>query len=162
MTVYSPAEDSYLLASALPEDLQGLKCLEIGTGSGFIAEKMLEKGAEKVTAVDINPEAVKQASQRLKDFENAEVFQSDMFQEIENSFDLIVFNPPYLPGEASEVGDEEIWSGGEKGTEVTGKFTLPYPGAPQGGAALSSASDIGAGARVPGGAPGAGEFDGGC
>ena len=129
MTVYSPGNDTYLMASVLEdEDLEGLKCLEIGTGSGFLAEKMLEQGAEKVVAVDINSEAVEEASKRLQKFDNFEVFRSDMFDEVEGKFDLVVFNPPYLPSEASEIGDEEIWSGGEKGVEVTEKFLDEVPG----------------------------------
>jgi len=122
MTVYSPSEDSFLLESALPDSLNGKTCLEIGTGSGYIAEKMLEKNAEKVVAVDINPEAVKEASERLEDFEKVEVFESDLFESVQGEFDVVVFNPPYLPGEASEIGDEEIWSGGEEGGEVTERF----------------------------------------
>lgn len=122
MTVYSPAEDTYLLASVIPDDLEDKNCLEIGTGSGYIAEEIAEKNPEKVTAVDINPEAVKEASERLKDFENTEIFVSDLFDSVKGKFDVIVFNPPYLPGEASNIGDEEIWSGGEKGGEVTERF----------------------------------------
>lgn len=122
MTVYSPAEDTYLLASVLPDDLEGKRCMEIGTGSGYIAEEIAEKNPEKVTAVDINSEAVKEASERLKDFENTEIFVSDLFDSVKGKFDVIVFNPPYLPGETSEIGDEEIWSGGKKGREVTERF----------------------------------------
>ncbi len=123
MTVYRPGEDTYLLASVIEhKDLKDLDCLEIGTGSGFIAEKMLENGAQKVTAVDINPEAVEKASERLSGHESAEVFRSDMFQNVEEKYDIIVFNPPYLPSEASRIGDEEIWAGGEKGVEASEKF----------------------------------------
>lgn len=122
MTVYSPAEDTYLLASVLPDDLEGKRCMEIGTGSGYIAEEIAKKNPEKVTAVDINSEAVKEASERLKDFENTEIFVSDLFDSVKGKFDVIVFNPPYLPGETSEIGDEEIWSGGKKGREVTERF----------------------------------------
>lgn len=123
MTVYEPAEDSFLLASVIQDkDLEGLKCLEVGTGSGFLAEKMLENNAEKVVAVDINPEAVKQASNRLSGYSDVDVFESDMFGNIHGRFDLIVFNPPYLPEEASKLGDEEIWSGGAKGRQITERF----------------------------------------
>ena len=122
MTVYSPAEDTFLIESALPDDLEGKNCLEIGTGSGYLSEVMAQRNPEKVVAVDINPEAVEEASERLEDFENVEVFESDLFESVDGVFDIIVFNPPYLPGEASEIGDEEIWSGGKEGKEVTEKF----------------------------------------
>jgi release factor glutamine methyltransferase len=123
MTVYKPGEDSFLVAEQLEKlDLEGKKCLDMGTGSGFLAEKMLEQGARKVHAVDVNPEAVEKASGRLEGYEEAEVYRSDLFSEVDGKFDLIVFNPPYLPAEEQEIGDEEIWSGGEEGVEVLEEF----------------------------------------
>lgn len=122
MTVYKPGEDSYMLKNYVSElELEGCKALDMGTGTGLIAMEMAEKGAE-VTAVDINPEAV--GSVRKKASENnldVEVKRSDLFENISEKFDIIVFNPPYLPGD-SGIGDEEIWRGGEKGVELTEKF----------------------------------------
>jgi release factor glutamine methyltransferase len=123
MTVYTPGEDSYLVAEQLEDlDLEDKKCLDMGTGSGFLAEKMLKQGARKVHAADLNPEAVEKTSDRLEKFENAEVYRSDLFSEVEGKFDVIVFNPPYLPAEEQEIGDEEIWSGGKEGVEVLEEF----------------------------------------
>jgi release factor glutamine methyltransferase len=122
MTVYEPAEDSFLLRDYISElELEGKKVLDMGTGSGVIALEMAEKGAE-VTAVDKNPEAVKTVDRKAAEKEiEIEARESDLFENVEEKFDLIAFNPPYLPGEKG-VGDEEIWRGGEKGTELTEKF----------------------------------------
>ena len=95
----------------------------MGTGNGEIALKAAEKGAD-VTAADINPEAIEYSSRKaekkgLKD--RIKFKETDLFQEIEDKFDIVIFNPPYLPGE-EDIGDQEIWQGGEKGTEVTEKF----------------------------------------
>ncbi|MFT4867588.1 MAG: release factor glutamine methyltransferase [Candidatus Nanohaloarchaea archaeon] len=122
MTVYEPAEDSFLLKNYVSElDLEGKKTLDIGTGSGIIALEMAESGA-RVTAVDINPAAVEETRRRADEegFE-IDVIESGLFENVEESFDLITFNPPYLPGEEG-AGDEEIWRGGETGIELTEKF----------------------------------------
>ncbi len=124
MTVYSPGEDSFLLENFLEDlELEGKKVLDMGTGSGIQAIKAAEKGAD-VTAADINPEALEEARENASEKnveERIDFVESDLFENIEGKFDLIVFNPPYLPGEEG-VGDEEIWRGGEKGIEVTERF----------------------------------------
>lgn len=125
MTVYQPREDSRLLAKhVLERDLQGLKCLDMGTGTGIIAEKMVASGAEQVTAVDVNPEAVEEASQKTQGLDNVEVKSSDLFENIEGEFDLIAFNPPYLPGDKldEDLDGREIWRGGDSGEEFTEEF----------------------------------------
>lgn len=125
MTVYQPREDSNLLAKQILEkDLEGMRCLDMGTGSGIIAEKMIRVGAEHVVAADINPEAVEEASEKLEDKENVEVVESDLFENVEGKFDLIAFNPPYLPGDEldEDMEDREIWRGGDSGEEFTEEF----------------------------------------
>lgn len=125
MSVYPPREDSYFLKQYLADiELEGKDVLEIGCGSGILSVAMAEKGAE-VAAVDINPEAVEATEERAQESDiDVDVFLSDMFEEVEGRFDLIVFNPPYLPGRKME-GDEK-WRGGEKGVEVTERFIDRY------------------------------------
>ncbi len=122
MTVYSPREDSYLLKSYIEEkDLEGKKLLDMGTGSGIQAVTAAEKGAD-VSAVDINPEAVETVRRKASEQDlDIEVRESDLFENVDKKFDIIVFNPPYLPGKEG-IGDEEIWRGGNTGLEVTEKF----------------------------------------
>ncbi len=124
MTVYTPGEDSFFFENFLEGlDMEGKKVLDMGTGSGILAVKAAEKGAE-VTAADINPEAVEKAEEKAAEegFEDRIDFvQSDLFSNIDGKFDLVLFNPPYLPGEEG-IGDEEIWRGGERGTELTERF----------------------------------------
>ncbi|WEL23523.1 HemK2/MTQ2 family protein methyltransferase [Candidatus Nanohalovita haloferacivicina] len=123
MTIYQPSEDTYLLRDYLKENIQleNKKFLEIGTGNGEIALLAAQKNAE-VTASDINREALQQLNEKAEEKGlNVEIIYSDLFEDIEGLYDVIVFNPPYLPGEKG-IGDEEIWRGGEKGIEVTKKF----------------------------------------
>lgn len=124
MTVYQPREDSELLAKAVLEmDLsEGDRCLDMGTGTGFIASKMVDSGAGQVLAVDVNPEAVQEASEKLEDHENVEVRESDLFENVDGVFDLIAFNPPYLPDDEEDVDDDGMWVGGETGEELTEEF----------------------------------------
>jgi len=125
MTVYQPREDSNLLAKQILEkDLDGMRCLDMGTGSGIIAGKMVRSGAENVVAADINPEAVKEASEKLSDAENVNVVESDLFENVDGKFDIIAFNPPYLPGDEvdEDMEGREIWRGGDSGEEFTEEF----------------------------------------
>lgn len=122
MTVYKPGEDTYLLLNYLEkQDLEDKKFLDMGTGNGEIALKAAEKGA-KVTAADINPEAIKYAREKAKEKGlDIEFIESDLFENIEDKYDIIAFNPPYLPGKKG-LGDEKIWRGGKKGIKTTEQF----------------------------------------
>jgi len=131
--VYSPAEDSWLLEKCiLKENLEGKKCLDLGTGSGIQSIAMLKAGAEEVLAVDINSFALKEAEKNIKDFikENKKsktqfpghllgLQKSDLFSTIKTKFDFIAFNPPYVSS------DEVKWvdlDGGKNGRIVIDKF----------------------------------------
>ena len=98
--VYDPGDDSFLLVdAALREASPGEKVLEIGTGSGIVS--LFVKDIADVVATDINPEAARNA--RLN---GVQVIRTDLFNGICGKFDLVIFNPPYLP-----TADEERLSG---------------------------------------------------
>jgi len=125
MEVYPVAEDSWLLKEAiLKENLKGKKCLDMGTGSGIQSRAMVKAGAEIVTAVDINPDAIMKArknNEKIKD--KITFFEGDLFSFIHNNpsekFDLIAFNPPYVPSEGIKWKDTD---GGEGGREIINIF----------------------------------------
>ncbi len=118
--IYRPREDSYLLKEYIESlDLEGKKLLDVGTGTGILAVAAAEKGAE-VVASDINPEALEIARENALDREvddRIEFVESDLFENIEDRFDVIVFNPPYLPG-----NDYRELEGGKTGVELTERF----------------------------------------
>ena len=119
--IYEPREDSYLLQKYVEMYSKG-SVLDMGTGSGIQAITASKK-AKEVVAVDINPEAVKQTKLALEieKIKNVKVLQSDLFQNVQRKkFDLICFNPPYLPKE-KKVKDITLFSG-KRGTETTTKF----------------------------------------
>jgi len=120
-SVYEPREDSMLLAKTLERlKLKGAAALEIGCGSGFLSVLLAKKKAD-VTAVDINPEAVETTKLNAKASKtHVNAFQSDLFSSVEGRFDLIVFNPPYLPAEERDV----TYSGGKSGRDTIEKFIV--------------------------------------
>ncbi len=94
--VYLPREDTFFLLNFLKKQKYSrLRILEIGTGSGIIADFLAEKN--KVIATDINEEAINFAKKNCKNAHKIKFIVSDLFEKINNEFDLIVFNPPYLP-----------------------------------------------------------------
>jgi release factor glutamine methyltransferase len=100
---------------------RGEKVLEIGCGTGIISIHCANAGA-KVTAVDINPRAIgcTRKNAELNGMEIT-VLSSDIFEVVEGRFDLIIFNPPYLP--VDDEGDlERAWAGGQGGIEVVDRF----------------------------------------
>ncbi len=116
--IYKPAEDSYLLKGQLKNYIKpGMKILDMGTGSGIQAIEAKKLGAE-VLAADINPESI----EPLKKL-NINAIQSDLFSNIKEKFDLIIFNPPYLPEDPREPEDSKLaTTGGKKGNEILSKF----------------------------------------
>lgn len=100
---------------------KGDSVLEVGCGTGIISIHCARSGA-KVTAVDINPRAVECTRENAKlNGIDIVVLSSDLFEVVEGRFDLIIFNPPYLP--VSEEGAlEKAWAGGEGGIKVVDKF----------------------------------------
>jgi release factor glutamine methyltransferase len=128
--VYLPSEDSFLLAEALDVD-SGASVLDMGCGSGFLG-LVAARTAGRVLSVDINQSALECTEQnaRLNGIKNLEVRRSDLFSCVPESFDLIIFNPPYLPTEADEPRDAVslAWDGGRSGREVIDRFLVDVSG----------------------------------
>ena len=73
--------------------------LEIGCGSGIVSITLdLEtKGQVGITAVDISPQAIKNTNINKNNLNsNIKILESDLFDEINEKFDLIYSNPPYI------------------------------------------------------------------
>jgi release factor glutamine methyltransferase len=120
--IYPVGEDTLLLLDAAQEEIRSAdRVLEVGVGSGHIVKHFLGK-ATCVVATDINPHAVRRAK-----IEGIEVIRTDLVAGICGSFDLILFNPPYLPTRPEEKVDdwlEYALDGGVTGREVIARFAV--------------------------------------
>lgn len=128
--IYSPEEDSFLLEEIIKKQIPSLlksnpqlSFLEIGVGSGIQlnAAKKLGIKKENIFGVDINVDAVSHC--KKQDFN---CIESNLFEKIKNTFDIIIFNPPYLPeDENPEDGESKlITTGGKNGSEIINKFLI--------------------------------------
>jgi release factor glutamine methyltransferase len=119
LQVYQPEADTYLLLDAARKEVKpGDRILEVGTGSGLISRELTKVSG--VVATDINPHAVLCARKA-----GIDVVRTDLFAGIRGSFDLILFNPPYLPTQPEERMDdwlEYALDGGESGRAVVERF----------------------------------------
>lgn len=124
--IYEPSEDTFLLEESLPKNLKQKKVLEIGCGSGFLSIKCALRGG-KVTSVDVNENALK-ATEKLAKQNNVKInlIKSNLFEKINENFDLIFFNPPYVDCKKEGLKGEIAWVGGEKGREVIDKFLSQF------------------------------------
>lgn len=122
--LYVPREDSHLAAEYLAEqDLRDEHVLDMGTGSGFLGIVAADQGAD-VDAVDINPLSIQVTEQNTERNDlMIDVWQSDLFEDIDATYDRILFNAPYIPGSRDDRSDEELaWYGGEDGRAVIDAF----------------------------------------
>ncbi len=123
--VYSPSEDSFLLADNLIISEKD-EVLEIGIGSGYVS-LIAAQQSKFVWGTDINPKAVQLAKEnaKLNEIDNVEFLKANLFPNLDRKYDLILFNPPYLPEEEllNEKKDIDLsWSSGPDGRKITDKF----------------------------------------
>jgi len=121
VTVYEPAEDSRLLATVALDRIGGGRVLEVGVGSGYVASRIDAETSATVVGCDINPEACRRARSA-----GIETVRSNLTRPFAaDSFDTVVFNPPYLPTPPEAEWDdplEHALSGGEDGRRVVRPF----------------------------------------
>jgi release factor glutamine methyltransferase len=125
--VYEPADDTFLLCKHL-EIQPGESMLELGTGSGLVSIVAAKAGAQ-VVATDQSSLAVQNAKQNviLHKLQNQiEVRQGYLFDPLipKETFSLIVFNPPYLPGSIQDLDYDPAWTSGTDGRLVTDMFLI--------------------------------------
>ncbi len=113
------------LASEIIEQNNIQSVLEIGVGSGIISATLKGKFPNlSITACDISDEAlaIAQKNFALKGIE-IPLIRSDLFQNIDDYFELVVSNPPYIKSDYPlpknlEYEPQNALFGGESGDEI--------------------------------------------
>ncbi len=110
--------------------------LEIGIGQGALISLAVKQKFPQLNlhGIDCSQSRV-ESSQHVAAHNNVEVnfFESDLFASVpaEPKFDLIFFNPPYVPTAVGEglqlteklqVDGDQVWNGGEDGCDVLRQF----------------------------------------
>jgi HemK-related putative methylase len=117
------------------------KLLDLGTGTGIIAlffqmiKSFIPKFKSVIYASDISEDSINCAKKNevSNGFKNQiKFFQSDLFssfpENLKNSFNIIIFNPPYLPSLSpsfkvnAKSKIDVSWNGGEEGFELLIRF----------------------------------------
>ena len=107
--VLIPRPETEELVALILEENDGdtLQVLDIGTGSGAIAISLaLARPSWKIQASDVSEEALELAQENANQLEAVVDFKtSDVLDQIEGPYDLIVSNPPYISqDDVDEVG----------------------------------------------------------
>jgi len=121
--MYTPREDSFLIQKHIKEFCtQNSFVLDMGTGSGILALEA-SKYSKTVIACDIDAETISNLKKTPNLPQNISIIQSDLFSKIPKTskFDLIIFNPPYIPTNKKETRFLDL-DGGKNGTEIIERF----------------------------------------
>jgi release factor glutamine methyltransferase len=140
--MYLPAEDSCFLSEILAAYLktqdkkikildskkiliknfrgarESFRILDIGSGTGIQSETCLKLGFRNILASDIDSEVINYLNSKFKN--KLRIIKSDLFSNLKNKFDLIIFNPPYLP---EDKFDSKLdTTAGKSGNELILRF----------------------------------------
>jgi predicted RNA methylase len=109
--VFAPTRQDYLDLVAEAEIPEARTAFDIGTGTGVLAILLKKRGIRKVIATDIEPRAVACAKENIERFGlDIEVRHQDLFPDGEA--DLVVCNPPWVPGVAHSTLDAAVYDQG--------------------------------------------------
>ena len=114
--VLIPRQDTEILvveADRAADDTGAKRILDVCTGSGCILLSLLKMNENRTgTGSDLSEPALKMAEEnrRLLEIpeERAAFVQSDLFERIEGTYDMIVSNPPYIRTEEIRKLQEEV------------------------------------------------------
>ena len=112
--VLIPREDTEISVEVILKILKNnniKNLLEIGCGSGIVSVTLdLEtRGQVDITAVDISPQAIKNTNVNKNNLKsNIKILESNLFDEINEKFDLIYSNPPYIKSHEIENLQVEV------------------------------------------------------
>ncbi|MDE6566640.1 MAG: peptide chain release factor N(5)-glutamine methyltransferase [Lachnospiraceae bacterium] len=96
--VLIPRQDTETLVELVLPVIEGKRVLDVCTGSGCIAIALQKLGNPAVChGVDLSPQALAVAQDNCKQLgAEVEMWQSDLFAQVTESYDVITSNPPYI------------------------------------------------------------------
>jgi putative methylase len=107
-------------------DIEGRSVVDLGTGTGILAAGAVLAGAETVTAVEKDPDAIEIAERNFESLnirDGVEIVEEDV-TEFSGSFDTVVMNPPFSVH--SDTGIEFM----KKAVEIADSvYAVSHPGA---------------------------------
>lgn len=132
--VFKPHSDSRLLASHVMKERlpREAKVLDLCTGSGVLAVAAATTGFAEVVAVDISRRStITAAANAWLNGVRITTLRGDLFEAVgDRRFDLIVSNPPYLPGRVPPVGRHSAaraWESGVSGRRLLDRICAQAP-----------------------------------
>ena len=109
--VFSPVRGEYVeLVAQAPLPPQAQLAFDIGAGTGVLSAVLARRGLRRVVATDMDQRALGCARAnvaRLGHADQVEVIQADLFPE--GQADIVVCNPPWLPGKPSSAIEYAIY-----------------------------------------------------
>lgn len=112
--VLIPRDDTEISVEALIDIFENnsiRSSLEIGAGSGIVSITMAMRYSDvNFTAVDISDYAIRNTKKNIERFnlENIKVLKSNLYENIEESYDIIYSNPPYIKSKDIEELQAEV------------------------------------------------------
>lgn len=91
-------------------EVENLKVLDVGTGTGAIGLSLKKtRPTWQVTLADISNDALALAKENAEANNlSVDFVQSDVFSNVNGSFDIIVSNPPYIAYDEQDLMDESV------------------------------------------------------
>ena len=110
-----------LMLAQFPEDMQGMRVLDAGCGTGAMAVALAKRGAD-VVAADISPSLVEIAKKRMPAYLPGQItwVAGDMFEATEGGFDHAVAMDSMIYYRAADIAGLL----GKARTRVSGKFVF--------------------------------------
>lgn len=124
-TVFAPTRDEYIdlvARTPFPDGNDHPVVFDIGTGTGVLAAVLARRGAREVLATDINPRAVRCAQENMRRLDlgdRVRAVQADLWPDTTRRADLIVCNPPWLPGRPTSTLELGIY---DPASDVLNRF----------------------------------------
>jgi release factor glutamine methyltransferase len=140
--VHRPISDTWMLAAQMRAEIAAgrRRVLDVCTGTGALAVAAARSGGE-AAAIDVSRRAV--TCVRLNAALNGarvEPLRGDLFEPVRGRrFDLIVTNPPYVPGRSErlpERGIERAWYAGTDGRVLVDRICAEAAGHLEPGGAI--------------------------